>query len=482
MAWLAGFALCTASLQASEVTGVDGVTMGHGGVDRGTGSHESCVFATDCGQLSVPYGWMEELDIGDGHTPDRLVTRFGDEFHGRVQDRQFTMLRAVETALRLNMADVVHISFAARPLPLPERDRGAVVDMENDGRFFARINASDFTLEQDDGELAVSSRDIERIDFAHLMDGEEHRVQVRLTDGRLLQGRLSQPSLQVATLDGQSLELPLTAVSALVYRLDQQQGRPLSYCRTAPPRMLLRDTFADGTAGPELAVLPGGAFLRGDLQGDGDDDEKPPLPVTVRPFAIAVFEVTFDEYDRFCDDTRCSRPDDGGWGRGQRPVINVSWNEAVAYTDWLSRKTGKRYRLPTDAEWEYAARAGTASRYWWGDEAGVARANCDGCASLWDGEQTAAVGRFPANAFGLHDTAGNVFEWVADCHDSSFAEVPRDISAPDKAGCGKRVIRGGAWSFPPKEVRSANRWRDFPSRHSDDTGFRVVRELDAGEQ
>ena len=111
----------------------------------------------------------------------------------------------------------------------------------------------------------------------------------------------------------------------------------------------------------------------------------------------------------------------------------------------------------------------------------MARANCEGCGSLWDGEKTAPVGRFSANAFGLHDTAGNVFEWVADCYHNTFEHAPANGAALDKPGCGKRVIRGGAWSFPPKEIRSANRWRDFPARRSDDTGFRVVREISAGE-
>ena len=161
----------------------------------------------------------------------------------------------------------------------------------------------------------------------------------------------------------------------------------------------------------------------------------------------------------------------------ERPVKNVSWNDALAYTEWLSRKSRQHYRLPTDAEWEYAARANSGTRFWWGEEAGQGRANCDGCGSLWDGEQSARVGRFPPNAFGLYDTAGNVFEWVQDCYDSSFADAPADGAALDKPGCGKRVIRGGAWSFPPEEIRSANRWRDFPTRHSDDTGFRIVREL-----
>ena len=233
----------------------------------------------------------------------------------------------------------------------------------------------------------------------------------------------------------------------------------------------------DGTPGPDLIALRGGAYVKGDSQGNGDVDEKPLITNKPKAFAIAIYETTFEEYDRFCDDTRRNKPDDSDWGRGQRPVINVSWEDAVAYTKWLSRKTRQNYRLPSDSEWEYAARAGSKTRYWWGNEVDKAKANCEGCGSLWDGEKTAYVGKFLPNNFGLHDTAGNVFEWVADCLQSSFAEAPIDGAPMDKPGCGKRIIRGGAWSFPAKEIRSANRWRDFPSRKSDDTGFRVVREL-----
>ncbi|CRI63903.1 conserved exported hypothetical protein [Thiocapsa sp. KS1] len=253
---------------------------------------------------------------------------------------------------------------------------------------------------------------------------------------------------------------------------------PRSPARLPEP---LRDSLSGGGQAPELMALPSGRFIRGDLQGNSTDvDEKPPTDVILsRPFAIGVYEVTFDEFDAFCDATGRAKPDDSGWGRGRRPVVNVTWNDAVAYTRWLSAQTGHLYRLPTDAEWEYAARAGTDTRFWWGDDLGVDLANCAGCGSAWDGYETAPVGSFQPNPFGLYDTAGNVFEWVADCFAETFAKAPADGSAHENpAGCGQRVYRGGSWSFPPREVRSANRWRDFPTGSSDDMGFRVVRELD----
>ena len=154
----------------------------------------------------------------------------------------------------------------------------------------------------------------------------------------------------------------------------------------------------------EMVKLPLDEYRRGDIQGDGDRDELPVSKVTiVRPIAVSRYEVTFDEYDLFAGVTGRQLPHDQGWGAGRRPVINVSWEDAVAYADWLSGQTGKRYRLPTEAEWEYAARAGSETAYWWGDEVGDGRANCDGCGSEWDDEKTAPVGSFQANRFGLYD-------------------------------------------------------------------------------
>ena len=136
---------------------------------------------------------------------------------------------------------------------------------------------------------------------------------------------------------------------------------------------------------------------------------------------------------------------DRGWGRGNRPVINVSWKDAQSYVRWLSQRTGHRYSLPSESEWEYVARAGTDTRYSWGDEIGRNRANCDGCGSRWDDEQTAPVGSFSPNAWGVHDMHGNVWEWVEDCWNDSYVGAPSDGSAWESGECGYRVLRGGSW-------------------------------------
>ena len=234
------------------------------------------------------------------------------------------------------------------------------------------------------------------------------------------------------------------------------------------PVQLLRDC----NDCPEMVVVPAGSFWMGCVSGqDCEDNEFPVHQVRMPSFALGRYEVLFEEYDRFVTETgRRESPYDRGWGRVGRPVIYVSWEDATAYAEWLSAETGQRYRLPSEAEWEYAARAGTMTAYSWGPWVGVNRANCAGpadlgpplerheCGSRWDGRRTALTGSFAANAWGLHDMHGNVSEWVEDCWHDSYARAPADGSAWTGDGdCGRRVLRGGSWADYPLELRSANR-------------------------
>ena len=240
------------------------------------------------------------------------------------------------------------------------------------------------------------------------------------------------------------------------------------------------EVFRDCPTCPELVVVPAGRFRMGCVSGrDCQDDERPVHEVEVGSFALGVYEVTFDEYERFARATGRDRPHDRGWGRGGRPVINVSWQEATAYAAWRSAETGEKYRLPSEAEWEYAARAGTTTRYSWGDDRGRNRANCDGCGSRWDDDETAPAGSFAVNAWGLHDMHGNVWEWVEDCWHDNYARAPRDGSAWTTGGnCSRRVLRGGGWYSYPRYLRSASRSRDVAGLRSSSVGFRVARTLD----
>ena len=229
---------------------------------------------------------------------------------------------------------------------------------------------------------------------------------------------------------------------------------------------------------PEMVVIPAGHFQMGCVSGiNCATDEKPVHEVKIASFELSKYEVTFEEYDAFTDATGRERADDEGWGRGQRPVINVSWYDAMAYAAWLSKQTGKTYRLPTEAEWEYAARSGTTTVYSWGNDAGVNRANCNGCGSQWDNEKTAPVGSFESNGWGLYDMHGNVREWVQDCLNASYEGAPTDGSAWGSGDCSHRIVRGGSWTWGPMDMRSAYRFRNTTNTRYKMLGFRVTRDL-----
>ena len=147
--------------------------------------------------------------------------------------------------------------------------------------------------------------------------------------------------------------------------------------------------------------------------------------------------------------------EDKGWGRGRQPAINLSWLDAGKFSEWLSKETGKRYRLPTEAEWEYAARAGTVTTYWWGNEIKPDMANFLGGDNRWGGKQTSPVGSFQPNAFGLYDTAGNVWEWVQDSWHENYIGASSDGSAWESSDIGQRVVRGGSWDYRPEDLRSS---------------------------
>ena len=236
--------------------------------------------------------------------------------------------------------------------------------------------------------------------------------------------------------------------------------------------------FRDCAQCPQMVVVPAGSFMMGSKEFS---DEGPPHRVTIaEAFAVGVHETTFAEWDACRRAGGCTHgPNDGGWGRETRPVIDVSWEDAQQYVRWLSRTTGKRYRLPSESEWEYAARAGTATRYWWGDSPGGGRANCRGCWRGWNDDGTMPVGSFVANPFGLHDVHGNVWEWVEDCWRGSHAKAPGDGGARTRGGeCGSRVLRGGSWIYTMRGVRAAVRFGAYPGIRSDDVGFRVARVMD----
>jgi formylglycine-generating enzyme required for sulfatase activity len=234
---------------------------------------------------------------------------------------------------------------------------------------------------------------------------------------------------------------------------------------------------------PEMIVVPAGSFTMGSPtteKGRYVDEGPEHMVVFANPIAVSKFQVTFADWDACVSGGGCSQAalaNDGGWGRGTRPATFVSWDDAQAYVGWLSRMTGKPYRLLSEAEWEYAARAGSTTAYFWGEESGNNNANCNGCGSQWDNQQTSPVGSFKPNAFGLHDMVGNVWQWVEDCYNDNYSGASADGLAWISGDCSLRVVRGGSWSGNPQDLRSANRGSDTTGSRYDDVGFRVGRTL-----
>ena len=249
------------------------------------------------------------------------------------------------------------------------------------------------------------------------------------------------------------------------------------------------DTFRDCGHCPVMVVVPAGTFMMGSPMSEAGRgvNEGPVHEVRIGyQFAVGVYEVTFGEWDACVSGGGCGgyRPSDAGWGRGSRPVIKVSWEDARAYVDWLRRETGKGYRLLSESEWEYVARAGTRTPFHTGSTISTGQANYNGNFTYGSRRKgryrrkTVQVGSFPANGFGLHDVHGNVYEWVEDCYTGGgYAGAPDDGSAWEW-NCDWRVLRGGSWGLEPWNIRSANRYRNPAGSRIIIAGFRVARTLD----
>lgn len=300
---------------------------------------------------------------------------------------------------------------------------------------------------------------------------------------------------------------PYGGVALRIDRIADQieaTGKPVALkVPTLPPESQL--PIRDCPKCPELLEVPPGTFVMGadEIEANPARNETPRHEVTINgPLLVGRYEVTHGEFRYFVEESgyepsrgceiwtinkrAWQSDDDKSWrdpgypiDNDRRPVVCVNWNDAQAYVDWLSEITGYRYRLPSSAEWEYAARAWTTTRYWWGDHLPENRASCDGCGSRWDLGRAAPVSSFPGNPFGLYDVHGNVWEWTEDCWHDSYVDAPADGSAwlfDNGGNCKKRMQRGGSSITRPEAMRSANRLRDNPNDRKSNVDCRVIRD------
>ena len=241
------------------------------------------------------------------------------------------------------------------------------------------------------------------------------------------------------------------------------------------------ETIKDCNECPELVVVPSGSFHMGGLNKGAYEQKRghPIHKVTIGySFAVGKYEVTFSQWDACVSDGGCKHnPNDKGWGRGNHPVMNVTWSDTKEFTRWLKQKTGKKYRLLSEAEWEYVARAGTSTIFPWGD-------NINPDQARYKSRSTVPVGSYKPNAFGLYDVVGNVWEWVEDCWHKNFVGAPKDGRAWKNTGahnCNRRVVRGGLYLYPPNISRIAFRTSDSTvgntAKRFNYYGFRVARDV-----
>ena len=283
----------------------------------------------------------------------------------------------------------------------------------------------------------------------------------------------------------------------VVLLLLQLQSCALQPKEQLQPLQNFQDPLSIGGLGPKMVVIPIGEYKMGAPPDEpmSFDTERPVHKVTIRkPFAISQYEITFAEFDRFVEATGHRKPSDKGWGkahwgRTDTPVFDVTWHDAQLFVEWLSEQTSKHYQLPSEAQWEYAARAGTTTAFNTGDCIHTDQANYHGQYEYGDCPMAPGyfgkalpVGSYPPNAWGLYDVHGNIFEWIRDCWHTNYEGAPDDGSAwmheGDNVDCDKRVLRGGSWSGRPVDIRSAYRARNNTNFKSIFIGFRVVRELD----
>jgi formylglycine-generating enzyme required for sulfatase activity len=286
----------------------------------------------------------------------------------------------------------------------------------------------------------------------------------------------------------------LKRISELENKIDNLIA-PTPVVKKAKSKVFI-DPLKVGGFAPEMVRIPAGSFRMGDIQGTGGNDEKPVHEVSVKSFAMGRYPITVGEFRQFVEathyKTEAEKGDgayvrkDGKWGQVEdanwrnpyfpqednQPVVCVSWNDAVAYIEWLTEQTGKQYSLPTEAEWEYAARAGTETDYWWGNDIGKNKANCSRSGSQWSGQQTSPVGSFKANPFGLYDTVGNVWEWTGSEYEDKYNG--KELECLSKNHANIRVLRGGSWYNVPYNARAAYRSRNNPDNRNFGCGCRVV--------
>ena len=289
------------------------------------------------------------------------------------------------------------------------------------------------------------------------------------------------PAEVVEEIDEEEIVETVTKPEPVEETVAEVQEKPVEKPAPAPGlagKKEFQDDLKGGGKSPLMVVIPAGSFSMGSSASSRYTDERPRHTVKIEPFAVSKYEVTFAEYDLFAKATKRKPPRDLYMDRNTHPVIFVKWDDAYYYAKWLSEQTGKKYRLLSESEWEYAASTGKKSSFWWGYDEEPNRAHCFECETGLDPRKPSKIGGFEANKFGLHDTAGNVAEWVKDCWHENYKGAPTDNEVWEGGDCTYRAVRGGAYLSPQQSIRSAKRDKLKSDAGYDHVGIRIARKLD----
>jgi len=297
---------------------------------------------------------------------------------------------------------------------------------------------------------------------------------VGINDGALDQASNDTNSTQIITTPKPQ---PKIVKKAPVYKAPRKPPGIKKASVIMPKSKPFQDVIGNNLKAPIMINIPSGSFRMGGASAFVSPDESPRHDVRIKAFAMSQYEVTFAEYEVFAKANDKKISSNKTWDKVTHPVTQVSWNDALEYTQWLSAQSGKKYRLPTEAEWEYAARGQTSGTFWWGNSKGVGNAQCFDCGGDLNPNKPAKIGLFKANKFGLYDILGNVFEWTRDCYHNNYKNAPTDGSVWEGGDCSVRIARGGAYASPASSMRASNREKFKSNQGRDHIGIRLVREL-----
>ena len=474
--------------KTARISELDVLEMSNGDILRGVLKFDPIRLQTSYGLLLIPKHWIRHVSRHpDQANKSVLFTVTGEQLSGELIDDELAIFFDRDDLEKIQTDKLIKLHVGNQ-----NRNRATkfptVIALHSEDYFYAELTTSDFSVQATYGICTLNIQTVVRIDF----EGDKEIIaKVELKEGAgNIHGLLEDTHINLMTEWGQTLTVHVSELASITILDGSQSSNEAkksevtqcsgeNNCHQFNENFIVfNDPLKDGRSGPDVLVIPAGTYEIGSSVNEvgREVDEHQHSVLIERPFAMTRFEITFSEYDYFASATQRAKPDDKGWGRANRPVINVSAIDASAYAQWLSSQTGKKYRLPTEAEWEYAARAGTKTAYWWGNEIDFNMAVCDGCGSHWDKVSSAPVGIFLRNDFGLYDTLGNVSELTCSpyvqVYDGAEKRCAKSLSNDTAV-----AIRGGGWSDHPFRLRAAARKSLLANEGNEMVGFRLVREL-----